>query len=157
MIIELKDSVTTLETSQRLKELGVRQDSQFYWFKEKTNEADYYELGILIDGWIYQVYPQPSCLDKCKFLLNNCDVYSAYNSDELGVLLPERYMTYRVGNQWINADYKAYDKDYGFNIWTVGGNTGAEAEARGKMLIYLIEQKIVTAKEINKETIKNVT
>ncbi len=70
--------VTTLETSKRLKELGVKQDSVFIWIKESLEVKD--------DITLYD-------LDKYNDI-----IFSAFTAEEIGDLLPE-YCD-KNGNNW---------------------------------------------------------
>ncbi len=119
--MELKNQVTSLKISQRLKELKVKQESLYYYDKE----------GKLF----YSEEPLQSLYG----------MYSAFNVCELGMLLP-------FGSKSFHRD--KYDDDYrkGKN-WQVTlpiGNkrhleyADHEANARGKMAIYLIENDLRT-------------
>ncbi len=104
MILPLEQQVTSLEISKKLKSLGVKQESLFYYtrraFNAITGESRF-ELQMLFHN-----------------LSSIPDYYiSAYTSAELGVLLP------------VNCDFGIREQN--------------EAEARGKMLILLIENKLI--------------
>jgi hypothetical protein len=62
------------------------------------------------------------------------DIYSAFTSTELGEMLPDDYKTTRKNKTWI-----AYAAFRGTDI-----EAATEADARAKMLIYLIENGLYT-------------
>tara|TARA_R110000850_G_scaffold32138_6_gene88152 strand:+ start:1156 stop:1497 length:342 start_codon:yes stop_codon:yes gene_type:complete len=108
---------TSLELSKKLKELGVKQESEFYWvyIDEK-------------DEWV---------------LMDNSDTHyekvSAYISSELGEMLPLGIKTSRQRANNPNS-YECCQEDFnGFLI--KGGDT--ESEAKGRMLIYLLENNLI--------------
>jgi hypothetical protein len=53
--MKLEDQVCSLDPAKRFKELGIKQESIFVWFKEHTNEADYYELGFVVGANIITI------------------------------------------------------------------------------------------------------
>ncbi len=126
--------VTNLEISKRLKGLGVKQESEFYWIRYHGNTK--YELISKKDT---QFYILMSGLDECER-------YSAYTVGELGEMLPVDYVSVRRGNSWGIHNIKT-NKKY-FCFWE-SDNTlfdeqmWYEANARGKMLIYLLENKLI--------------
>lgn len=127
-MIPLEKQVTSLELSMRLKELGVEQDSLWYWGertfangmdiidKEKANSS----------AWI--------------------KICSAFTVAELGEMLPARIKTdYGSWNYLLIAKLKN-PKEWliGYYHDEIRGDT--EANARAKMLIWLIEHKLGVVK-----------
>lgn len=117
--MNLEQQVVSLELAKKLKELGVKQDSIFF-----------YTLGGVV-----------SRLEALDIFDTN---YAAFTVAELGIMLPatcyySKYTGGRSGSRvegWkssvmINEDeiHSEYDKN--------------EADARAKMLIHLIENKMV--------------
>jgi hypothetical protein len=128
-MIPLEKQVTSLELSKRLKELGIKQDSLWHWVYLET---EFCQDWILVqeDGSLTAVYENKN--------------YSAFTVAELGEMLPEGYYSQKERNSWGCADAdnhlavtNVYDCD---KIYT-------EADARAKMLIYLIENKHRVANE----------
>lgn len=72
MILSLEQQVTSLESSKKLKELGFRQESLFYWC--------YFQGQIIVCYW-------ETCLDKGLGEI----ICSAYTASELGELLPKMF------------------------------------------------------------------
>ena len=71
--MNLEDQVCSLELAQKLKELGFKQESLFYWVKlsEKKSKLKKREWGLANEG---------------EFL-KKCDYISAYTVAELGIWL----------------------------------------------------------------------
>jgi len=121
--MKLENQVVSLELAKKLKELGVRQESLFWYF---------------IDGGIeFNPSPTQSLIDK---------VYaaSAFTVAELGEMLPHVVKT--IGpltcikslpseGKWLVG----YDED----LVECAASAKTEANARAKMLIHLIETGIV--------------
>lgn len=127
-----EDQVVSLELAKQLHKLGIKQKSLFYW--EKIEDMDNYSL-VVSDNFgsdvesLYHPY------------------YSAYTVAELGETLPHWCWTYK------HEDYS------GFGCWFGSGenvpsrvceeyeptnfDAETEADARAKMLIYLIENDLL--------------
>lgn len=114
--MKLEQQVTSLEISKKLEELGVKQESLHYWMYVEAH--DDYEL------------------DNGNFEMQ----YSAFTVAELGEIINEklkpeethRWYTYK-GVKWFG---------YWFSHGTVI-DADIEADARGKILIYLLENKLI--------------
>jgi len=128
--MKLEQQVCSLELAKKLKELGVKQDSLFHW---KTN------FGMVVFNY-------------SDLLLSEGNYCSAFTVAELGeMLLKEVYIPYK-GNSGKKRKYPQHlhcffgGGDY-FLINYTGGNSQEhltqkgdnEANARAKMLIYLLE------------------
>lgn len=120
-MLPLEKQVTSLEISKCLKELGVKQESLYRYYttryKELLGDPELSPSGATLEG----IYPEN---------------YSAYTASELGEIIPYPHHTTRGEKDWRCSAYIP-DKDYNSN-----GNT--EADARGKMLIYLLENKLLS-------------
>lgn len=114
--MNLKSQVCSLELSKRLKELGVKQESLFFYNPKDGELRRGFECFINEEG-------------KMKWFV------SAFTVAELGEMLPEQCFTYRVGSSWFNAN-TFHDKFYKVPI---GIAMPTEADARTEMLIYLKE------------------
>ena len=109
-----EDQVSNLEYSQRLKELGVKQESLFYW-------------SFIQDGrWI---------LEKGK---GWGDTYSAFTVAELGEGLRKAYK--HMGGKIRTFSTSERMRQVVSDI----DSFKDEANARSKMLIYLIENKLIS-------------
>lgn len=120
--MELEQQVTSLEPSEKLRELGVRQESLFYWTHCPVKEQNGEWTHVLTYGRNNELP----------------ETYAAFTVAELGEMidgwrLPKRTMN---GKAWIAGD----DELPTYVI--IGCKT--EADARAKMLIYLLENKLIT-------------
>ena len=120
--MKLESQVCSLDLSKRLKELGVAARGYFKWHFDPHHT---WELCRSIEGW-------------------GGPEFAAFTVAELGVMLP--------ANAWSNKDnvkgWKATEAFYDDRrIHDERAET--EADARAKMLIHLIEQKLVTVEEVN--------
>lgn len=142
--MKLEQQVTSLELSKKLKELGVKQESLFYWCEWSEEKLKYSrDLGndyLISDG------------------LKDKGVASAFTVAELGEMLP-RVIKKKVDD---NSSFKniekfflSHDENTGeghassytfyyygeaFDGFSKADKT--EANARAKMLVYLIENKL---------------
>jgi hypothetical protein len=163
--MKLEDQVCSLELSKRLKELGVKQDSLIYWLnvqhcvhmkvKENGWEPEKDEEGnYIIDRIEYRIElgnPFAWNVDK-----DNC--WSAFTVAELGEMLPayindngdkqllelSKYMI-PVGEKQGNSAYSAEYWILKDPVYRLGKGCyeDNEADARAKMLIYLLENKLM--------------
>jgi hypothetical protein len=106
---------TNLELSKELKALGVPQKSEFYWI----------HVSILPDVW--------------RIGKSGKEKYSAFLSSELGEMLEIKYLTgicfLRDKEKWSWVYIDKNDDDVEVFAET-------EADARAKMLCYLLKNKI---------------
>jgi hypothetical protein len=137
--MKLEQQVCSLQIAQKLKELGVKQESLFGHYRH----ADHGKL--VADIWH---------IDKRdKAYLLDC---SAFTAAELGEMLPYKIgkkrfdqFTLRMWNECPGVSLLSYEKP----VYDVSGGVGTsylgsvdattEADARAKMLIYLIENCLV--------------
>jgi len=122
--VELSEQIVSLKLSKPLKELGVKQESLFYWVN-----------GELISNENFQ---NMDLLERILFSQEVHEYYSAFTVSELGGMLPDWTETVkRMKDDWVCIiRHKHNDiNDYSF------GET--EANARAKMLIYLLENKLM--------------
>lgn len=128
--MELQKQVSSLELSKKLKELGVPQDSLFWW-----SECVNYDFDKTGDWEILQDV--------------NCDgVISAFTVAELGEMLQSPISckgfnsciikSFKIDDIYVSAVYNLDGKHI---IWI---EADTEADARAKMLIYLLENKLIT-------------
>lgn len=114
--MKLESQVVSLELAKRLKELGVKQESAFYWKNE---------CGV-----------ETIILTQTKTGCPVCSWTSAFSVAELGEMLcrPGRdnmeLPRWEMWKWWVLVEDKH-----------IVENT--EADARARMLIHLIEQKLV--------------
>ena len=73
------------EPSKRLVDAGIVLETDFYWVKEKTNEADHYELMLKVTDLFY-----PTKLSYyTRFRMMDCDYIPAPSMAEVWRELPD--------------------------------------------------------------------
>jgi hypothetical protein len=142
----LEQQVTSLELSKRLKELGVKQESVFTWV-ESTKADEGYKLTTFTSQFYGAVHDYFA-------MGHDSDVhpmYSAFTVAELGEMLSfEKYSRQIFSNfVWEEGDWVSVYKDWNDGIKGIGRywntfNAPTEADARAKMLVYLLENKLIT-------------
>jgi len=116
-----RKEVPSLELCKRLKELGFPQDSGgWYWVKF----ADRDRWRVMYDGIID--YEQVE------------EVIKAPTIRELGEWLPDEFVSGRIIEEYACFDIKELESKDPFDI-----EADTEADARAKMLIWLVENKYV--------------
>lgn len=185
--MKLEQQVTSLELSKRLKNLGVKQESLFYWREDYHTEGHRNEEGEMIYTGIFgnkyscSYHPKPrystADLKWNQADLNRIDQteFSAFTVAELGEMLPARLLGKidedvemiaepEDSDEWERlVNVQKYSTAWlGTSVVSEkGGNDGwecnyasdgiqymefeadTEADARAKMLIYLLENKFI--------------
>ena len=119
--MKLEEQVTNLKLSQKLQELGIKQESLFYW-------------DLFFVGGIYKIKRADEMnVSNWKY------VSSAFTVAELGDMLPRNTYTYSNGDLW----YCKTHLDNLKNNKNILPWDNTEANARAKLLIYLIENKLI--------------
>lgn len=127
--MKLEDQVCSLDQAKKLKELGIKQESLFLWVKRHGCSIEYlaYINAIEISDFEY--------------------FYSAFTVAELGKMLP-RSIIFECKFYFLNNDFYLdgtssiyYSNDF-YTPFDVTGSDN-EAYARSKMLICLLENKII--------------
>lgn len=123
--MKLEVQVTNLELSKRLKELGVKQESSFYWHRSIPVDLNDWALVRVNAGGVAMEY------------------ISAFTVAELGEMLPERYFTQKWDCKWSGYQEISEGKKALLPVCFESFTSDTEADARARMLIYLIEQGLV--------------
>jgi len=139
--MELKNQVTNLELSKKLKKLGVKQDS--YW----------YHVSI-VDDW-YDRRGEKDIVDRLdKHAMAYKVIASAFTCAELGEMLPDcikvdgKILFLHISrdkqdsNHFIDYLPSDFDDDDECNSETLISSK-TEADSRAEMRIYLIENKLI--------------
>lgn len=134
--MKLEDQVVNLELSKQLKELGVKQESVWSWF-------DYQGTYYVSTGAIEQ--------SDDKNRQRGEYICSAFGIAELGKILPhETFLTGYIkqnGKEEIRVflwDVLATMRDKRLDTLKADAfQSDTEADARAKMLIYLLENKLI--------------
>lgn len=138
--------VTSLELSKQLKEAGIPQESEWYWTNINREDWELVQKEVLMtvvtggEGWTY--------LEEG---LSKGNVFSAFHLGELGEMLPSEIVT-------DDATFKLEEYKFGTDTYTVCYNspigyfsngeeqaffTDTEAEARGRMVLYLKKEGLI--------------
>ncbi len=160
--MKLEQQVCSLDLAKRLKELGVRQESLFYWrlgyhTSEKFDKGvSLGKEGIISDKYELTYDPKPRYTtanvkwnQRDLAILEESEV-AAFTVAELGEMLPTaRGFSYLVTVKSRVSKTKHFWKCFYFHA-EEGGEIDAvmadtEADARAKMLIYLLENKLLQA------------
>ncbi len=132
--MELNQQVCSLDLAKRLKELGVKQESFFFWYQDNLRTGDE-PLGR---GHVY----------------NAGENFSAFTVAELGEMLP--WMLEHKGHKHVlyietldgafAVKYLSWGRPDDHAVHVMPGWTCelTEADARAAMLIYLLENKFIT-------------
>lgn len=139
--MKLEEQVTSLEISKRLKELGVEQGGIYAW------------QNYSMVGWTITEIPAKEFEVLMTGGAKVGEAVSAFTVAELGEMLPVKI---EVGEY---SYFLWSEKDRGLetrqSFWNVVYSTtdfhflnketaDTEADARGEMLIYLLENKLIT-------------
>jgi hypothetical protein len=131
----LENQVVSLELAQKLKELGVKQESLFHWSRGDNHgglEVRYRQYVSEKDG---------EAVEHC----------SAFTVAELGEMLPKGQMKngYEahanlsfcvIDGPWENTEHGQSRSHVYLDAYK---RKHSEADARAKMLIYLLENKLI--------------
>jgi len=147
MILPLEKQVCSLESAKRLKKLGFKQESLFYWCKYKLVRGIYVEgFDEPKKGWRLQLGNKEGFRDCFS------EVVSAYTVAELGEMLPAKYYTQKRGDHindvmpWgtqslVSGGDGSFEESEHSSYCGTWSET--EAEARAKMLIFLAENNLI--------------
>lgn len=129
--MKYKNQVCSLKLAKRLRKLGVKQDSLWYWV-------------IYLEKW------ELDCFTNKEDLADVNDYVSGFTVAELGEMLPQSWL--KEIKKGVYVDFESKD----IKGWCFGNSKGlyrdfaiTEADARAKLLIYCIEEKFIKIKEIN--------
>lgn len=130
--MELTKQVCSLELAQKLKELGVKQESFFKWSNVRTNKEMLWSLYVPPE---FNKIPHPDLW---------VHGVSAYTVAELGEMLPSNYVVIkskRIGGfEGWELDTKNFELK---TLYPADLSADTEADARAKMLVYLLENNLI--------------
>lgn len=129
--MNLEQQVISLDLSKRLYELGVKQESLFYW----TEKDEYSELGYGLSVSLVK--------DDLIYYHSEFNSYSAFTASELLELIPlsinDWIFKIESNNGVYEIKYCSYDGKK--QLW-VSNHTNI-LNALSKMIIHLIENKLI--------------
>lgn len=141
--MKLEEQVCSLESARRLKELGVKQESLFYWIYRWNAAQPHLKAWFLVpieilDNWVEK--------GNYKIKVKNTieKIYSAFTVAELGELLPAMLETgARLDAILTWSKLWHGERIYFCERGELMFEADTEAEARAKMLIYLLENDLI--------------
>ena len=136
--MELEKQVVSLELAKKLKKLGVEQDSYFVWATFR-NESSPKEQWKNIHSVLIKEDDQEDYIERRY--LKNLKIISAFTVAELGEMLPDNLNNYYTSKYLGDWRYSIEDDDG--NMTAIGGSSTTESNARAKIIIYLIENKLI--------------
>lgn len=156
--MKLENQVCSLELAKKLKELGVKQESLFYWMVNHQVSKDDIAYGSYDDWYLEYIDEVPSSILSGENKERQNETYCAFTVAELGEMLPNYISRYPDGFYY--WQFKANEENDCEGKWQcyykpAYGNlkqqieslcetySNTEANARAKCLIYLIEQGII--------------
>lgn len=135
--MRIEDQVVSLELSQKLLTLGVKQNSLFKWIRD--NEKWILIQPVYMDGYEISIVGDESC--------------SAYTASELGEMLP-KLINLDVGasSSYQHAYLEIIKADKWLIAYVIDTNLPPKAcivaynlaNGLGEMLIFLIENKLIS-------------
>ena len=147
MRLPIEKQVSSLEPSRRLKELGVRQESYFAWCPNYVTEEMAIDAGDrTMAGMVHS-----HVISVCPLGIRNDDYFAAFTVAELGEMLMHHdggftdTRLYGYGRGWLTN--KQADQEIRISYDDQGDT---EADARAKMLIYLIENGLLDPKAVTR-------
>jgi hypothetical protein len=132
-MISLEKQCVSLELAKRLKELGVKQESLFHW-----------------QPWMYGGDKMVIVEEGAEDWSDEGESYSAFTVAELGEMLRHRVgdlLGYDVNGFQFRPDargHTVYWWNYVKGDFNHFERADTEADARAKMLIYLVENGFIT-------------
>jgi len=133
--MDIANQICSLEQAKKLSELGITAPAFFIWVEYLDEAVNQWQTKVLA-----QFQEQP---DDIKYALADSR-YNAYSGTEVGVMLPA----------FPNYNWETYyhESDKQWRVQIMGREFGAvptEAIGRTMILIYMLENDIVTAEECN--------
>lgn len=158
--MKLQDQVCSLELAKKLKELGKKQESYFYWVYRPARKRkgaykggkESWEVERYLLEWLESSKKMDILKDDKDTIewMNKFEFISAYTVAELGEMLPGRI-------KYEGADYNLFTSKFSSSTWTVwyrktlysGGTVDrfmindTQVNAMAKMVIYLKDNKLI--------------
>lgn len=140
--MKLNDQVCSLELAQKLKKLGVEQDSMFAWCD--------------IGGWNIHSFFSPSAEGNRQATIEATGGISAFTAPELGEMLPAYMRILGQGcfdfccrkvlgsNEWEVAYQKWEFPRFQKSKFLTSFIAPSEADARATLLVFLITEKLLS-------------
>lgn len=132
--MKLEQQVVSLELAKKLKELGVKQDSLYVW-SQCCNDPEWNIEAIAWHNNSTGEWDDGHILDESK-------IFSAFTVAELGEMFPDFWTIMWQGDKVPpHSLIVITNEENGKRYQERADDT--EADARAKMLIYLLENKMI--------------
>lgn len=149
-MMKLEDICVSFEYAKRLKEIGIKQESLFMWFEDSSFKW-YAGQGLCQEKSFISLEFYKNCFRE------NAERYSAFTASELINILPgkiivgDRTAKIIIGKE--SDEYKVWYLNFGWNIFIPSKENEISeislSNALSKLLLYIIENKLVSLEEIN--------
>ena len=146
--MRIEQQVCSLELANRLKQLGVKQHSLWYW--KFVAVPPFRNDGIEHGAYEWKLSQNRLDFGNDQEIEDTTDAYSAFTVAELGEILPAYISVYddqvflyawKDDADWWRLCYRQWGTQLGIEV----KKEPTEAAARANMLIYLIENKLITS------------
>lgn len=158
--MNLEDQIVNLELSKKLKELGVEQNSLFYWTKPKDkfwreDDKKYNDFNVYINTSRYPYFD----INYKSITIHGCgcceesedspEFFSAFTVAELGEMLPyfvienQYRLNFYKNEDGYFCDYINIHYGHSYKFENTNLNFKSEADSRASTLICLIENKLM--------------
>jgi hypothetical protein len=157
--MQLEKQVVSLELARKLKELGIKQESLFWWIESSGVSSVVHPLYMnalyYVNAQIFEICGIKNIRDYKA----HSTIYAAFTATELGEMLPKAFKTdkenfYKTNytlqyNLFGQPEYfhlgspQTDTEDSNITIRALGSAEDSEPDARAKMLIYLIENNLI--------------
>lgn len=126
--MEIQNQVCTKQQGEKLYSLGIQfAGSYFYWHFGSVSET-----WVIVNKEESNIFPSAD--------------YPAFTVAELGVMLPA------LSHSWVTKGNSYFNCSDNFNVGiSIVFCENTEAEARAALLIYLLEEKVITPEEVNQK------
>lgn len=130
--MKLEQQVCSLELAKRLNKLGVEQESQFYWQRFNSMGKQKWAVSNTTNSHCVSAFTVAELGEMLP-------VYEDYGSPVTSKLCSERDgFSFHCG--YLDNDHGAGEVRRTIEFF---GKAATEADARAKMLIYLLENKLI--------------
>lgn len=131
--MKIEQQVCSMEQGQIFQQFGIIGHSYFVWW---FNDPQYFLDSSSAD------FDNPHLVEVCP----------AFSVAELGIMLPDEIKSEHIYSMWIDERFGEPGRQFTTSMLNVDMQQGweSEAECRADLLIYLLENKLTSASEVNK-------
>ncbi len=144
--MKLENQVVSLELAKKLKELGVKQESEFMWVRDTDTKK--YKIVASPNSIFHGAIKNYYCMGADH---PENGMYQSFTVAELGEMLPMEIILNKQTHFFETTRYShkkmweiVYRHEVKKNSVLAIQVSETESDARAKMLIYLIESKLIS-------------